>query len=134
MFLNKTIYLRERTIQISMKSISNNSSFNLVCPRCFLIIFIVLAKIKTVFKSFNVSVVKDNGLLRVLLNQDLITISIHLVLDVVKLLSYITTISFIHTSLVLTRDVIIISLCLSWLKFPILLQAPLIWKSLPLRE
>jgi len=44
------------------------------------------------------------------------------------------TISFIHTSLVLTRDVIIISLCLSWLKFPILLQVPLIWKSLPLRE
>jgi len=93
-----------------------------------------LAKIKTVFKSFNVNVVKDNGLLRVLLNQDLITISIHLVLDVVKQPSYITTISFIHTSLVLTRDVIIISLCLSWLKFPILLQAPLIWKSLPLRE
>ena len=35
MFLNNHTYLRERTIQISMKSISNNSSFNLVCPRCF---------------------------------------------------------------------------------------------------
>lgn len=35
MFLLKHIYLRERTIQISMKSISNNSSFNLICPRCF---------------------------------------------------------------------------------------------------
>jgi len=118
MFLNNHTYLRERTIQISMKSISNNSSFNLVCPRCFLIIFIVLAKIKTVFKSFNVNVVKDNGLLRVLLNQDLITIRIHLVLDVVKQPSYITTISFIHTSLVLTRDVIIISLCLKLVEIP----------------
>jgi len=77
-----------------------------------------LAKIKTVFKSFNVNVVKDNGLLRVLLNQDLITISIHLVLDVVKQPSYIMTISFIHTSLVVTRDVIIISLCLSWVEIP----------------
>jgi len=100
----------------------------------FLIIFIVLAKIKTVFKSFNVNVVKDNGLLRVLLNQDLITISIHLVLRCGKATFLHHDYQLIHTSLVLTRDVIIISLCLSWLKFPILLQAPLIWKSLPLRE
>jgi len=134
MFLNNHTYLRERTVQISMKSISNNSSFNLVCPRCFLIIFIGLVKIWMVFKSFNVSVVKDNGLLRVLLNLDLVTRSIHLVLDVLKLPSYTMTISFTLTLDVETRSVITASTCLSWLRFPILLLATLILKSLPLRE
>lgn len=91
---------------------SLTSPFNILGSK----IFIDSGKIKTGIKSFSVNLVKDNGLLQNLLNllnQDLLTGSIHLVPDAVKLLSYIMIISCILTSDVGINSVTMGSTCLS---------------------